>query len=120
MLIGADAAAQANSSIQRLCEARATTALEALRNADFEHARNDFSPALAAALDAAELAGRWQALPTRVGTLDAIARVHGGTVAGRATVFIPLIFEHATVTAEFACDGRGAIERFELKVPAAH
>ena len=119
LTVAGDALAQdLSTAANRRCEQRSSELVAALQAADFDAAVRTFSPALQISLAAEALRKRWNAIPANVGALRAVGRLHGGAVGGRPMVFVPLIHERATVTAEIACVADGSIDAFRLREPA--
>lgn len=102
------------------CEQRASALLDALSRADYAGAGTAFSAALAGRLPPAALETLWTETGAAHGALRVIGRLHGGVVNGRSEVFVPLMFEKTTVTADVVCDRDGSIGDFRLTPPRAH
>lgn len=112
----ASPAAAAPSPVAR-CEQTSHDLLDALGRGDYDAAQALFTPALAADLPAAQLRTLWTDTADRQGALRTAGRPHGGRVNGRSEVFVPLMFEKSTVTADVVCDAGGQIEAFRLTPP---
>lgn len=114
----ASTARAAPSPVAR-CEQASHDLLDALGRGDYAAAQALFTPSLAADLTAAQLRTLWTDTADRQGALRTAGRPHGGRVNGRSEVFIPLMFEKSTVTADMVCDGDGRISAFRLTPPRA-
>ncbi|HUD40927.1 MAG TPA: hypothetical protein VMR06_02905 [Dokdonella sp.] len=112
----ASAAEAAPSAIAR-CEQASHDLLDALGRGDYAAAQALFAPALAVELPAARLQAMWEDTAARQGALRTAGRPHGGRVNGRSEVFIPLMFEKSTVTADVVCGADGRIGAFRLTPP---
>lgn len=113
---GAAPAAAAPSAIAR-CEHATSDLIDALGRGDYAAAASGFTPALGEALPAAKLDTLWSDTLARQGALRTAGRLHGGRVNGRSEVFVPLMFEKATVTADVICEADGRISTFRLTPP---
>jgi hypothetical protein len=106
-----------SSAANKRCEQSTQTMLAALQTADFNSASENFSPSLRERLTPEKLRSVWESLPVKVGALRAIGRFHAGRMGGHPEVYIPLIFERATVTGDVACANDGTITDFKLTPP---
>lgn len=114
--VGWHTAAAAPTPVAR-CELVSLDLLDALGRGDYAAAQALFAPALADALPEAQLRTLWTDTADRQGALRTAGRPHGGRVNGRSEVFVPLMFEKSTVTADVVCDGDGRISAFRLTPP---
>ncbi len=99
------------------CEQASHDLLDALGRGDYAAAQALFTPSLAADLTAAQLRALWTDTADRQGALRTAGRPHGGRVNGHNEVFVPLMFEKSTVTADVVCDGEGRVSAFRLTPP---
>ncbi len=114
--LGWHAAQAAPSPIAR-CEQASHDLLDALGRGDYAAALALFTPALAAELPASRLQTLWTGTADRQGALRTAGRPHGGRIEGHSEVFVPLMFEKSTVTADVVCDSDGRISAFRLTPP---
>jgi dienelactone hydrolase len=100
------------------CAAHSTGLIDALARGDYTHAGKDFSPAIAAALDADKLQQVWTQVQGQVGSYRKHAAPARQAVAGHSMVVTRLSFADMPLDALVACDADGRISTFRLVPPA--
>ncbi|MGA9421748.1 MAG: DUF3887 domain-containing protein [Rhodanobacteraceae bacterium] len=99
---------------QELCRQHASAFLDALDKNDYAGAGVDFDASMQTALPPKKLEQEWTSLVSKYGKLNARGQPHTAVDQGYIAVMVPLIFEHATLAAQIACDTTGAVAGFHM------